>query len=94
MTSIVFFQIVDDVFVFSRAGVMTYDKAFNILSFLEMEDAYAPWIAAITGFNFAASRLAYDSSNLLRLQVSVLLSFFPCYFKYKEFRILMKCICI
>lgn len=74
-TSIVFFQIVDDVFVFARAGVMTYDKAFNILSFLEMEDAYAPWIAAITGFNFAASRLAYDSSNLLRLQVSVLLSF-------------------
>lgn len=63
------FQIVDDVFNFARAGVMTYDQAFNILSFLEFEDSYAPWIAAITGFNFAINRLSYDDANVQRLKV-------------------------
>ncbi|CAH2105877.1 unnamed protein product [Euphydryas editha] len=65
-------QIVDDVFVLARAGVMTYDRAFNILSFLKIEDAYGPWIAAITGFNFVAGRLAYNSSNLQRLQDEII----------------------
>lgn len=48
---------------------MTYDQAFNILSFLEFEDSYAPWIAAITGFNFAINRLSYDDANVQRLKV-------------------------
>ncbi|CAH0725373.1 unnamed protein product, partial [Brenthis ino] len=61
-------QIVDDVFNFARAGVMSYDRAFNILSFLEFEDSYAPWIAAITGFNFAINRLSYNTTNVQRLK--------------------------
>ncbi|OWR41735.1 aminopeptidase N precursor [Danaus plexippus plexippus] len=61
-------QIVDDLFQLARAGVMTYNRAFNILSFLEFEDSYAPWIAAIAGFNFARNRLVYDTTNMQRLQ--------------------------
>nr|ADL38970.1 aminopeptidase N3 [Diatraea saccharalis] len=50
-------QIVNDVFQFARSGLMTYTRAFNILSFLEHEDAYAPWVAAITGFNWINNRV-------------------------------------
>lgn len=37
---------------------MTYTRALNILSFLENETDYAPWVAAITGFNWLRNRLA------------------------------------
>ncbi|XP_028036121.1 membrane alanyl aminopeptidase-like [Bombyx mandarina] len=50
-------QIVNDVFQFARSGLMTYNRAFNILSFLENETEYAPWVAAITGFNWIRNRL-------------------------------------
>ncbi|KAL0882634.1 hypothetical protein ABMA27_001069 [Loxostege sticticalis] len=50
-------QIVNDVFQFARSGLMTYSRAFNILSFLENETEYTPWVAAITGFNWIRTRL-------------------------------------
>uniref|UniRef100_A0A2A4IXQ9 ERAP1-like C-terminal domain-containing protein n=1 Tax=Heliothis virescens TaxID=7102 RepID=A0A2A4IXQ9_HELVI len=50
-------QIVNDVFQFARSGLMTYQRALNILSFLEFETEYAPWVAAITGFNWLRNRL-------------------------------------
>nr|XP_026484279.1 membrane alanyl aminopeptidase-like [Vanessa tameamea] len=65
-------QIVDDLFAFGRAGVVPYNRVFNVLSFLKMEDGYAPWIAAITGFNFAASRLSYNSTHLQRLRNEII----------------------
>ncbi|KAL4706800.1 hypothetical protein ACJJTC_018181 [Scirpophaga incertulas] len=45
-------QIVDDVFQFARAKIMTYNRAFNIMSFLRNETAYTPWLSAIGGFNY------------------------------------------
>ncbi|CAK1599082.1 unnamed protein product [Parnassius mnemosyne] len=60
-------QIVDDLFALARAGVKSYDRIYNILSFLEFEDAYAPWIAAINGFNFVIRRLAHYTTNLQKL---------------------------
>ncbi|KAL4706796.1 hypothetical protein ACJJTC_018177 [Scirpophaga incertulas] len=54
-------QIVDDVFQFARSGIMTYNRAFNILSFLKNETAYAPWQAARTGFNWITTRLRGSS---------------------------------
>ncbi|OWR41734.1 aminopeptidase N3 precursor [Danaus plexippus plexippus] len=51
-------QIVNDVFQFARSGIMSYNKAFNILSFLENETEYTPWVAAITGFNWLRNRFA------------------------------------
>ncbi|CAH1647274.1 unnamed protein product [Spodoptera littoralis] len=56
-------QIVDDVFVLARSSIMSYTRALNILSFLEFEDKYAPWAAAIPGFNFALRRLAHDDNE-------------------------------
>ncbi|XP_075971872.1 membrane alanyl aminopeptidase-like [Anticarsia gemmatalis] len=51
-------QIVNDVFQFARSGLMSYNRAFNILSFLENETEYAPWVAAMTGFTWLRNRLA------------------------------------
>ncbi|XP_059049750.1 membrane alanyl aminopeptidase-like [Achroia grisella] len=60
-------QIVNDVFQFARAGLMPYHRALNILSFLENEVEYAPWVAAITGFNWLRNRLA-GTENLPKLE--------------------------
>ncbi|KAJ0178639.1 hypothetical protein K1T71_005414 [Dendrolimus kikuchii] len=50
-------QIVNDVFQFARSGLISYSRAFNILSFLEFETDYAPWVAATTGFAWIRNRL-------------------------------------
>nr|XP_026484276.1 membrane alanyl aminopeptidase-like [Vanessa tameamea] len=63
-------QIVDDVFQFARAGLMSYSRAFNILSFLENETEYAPWVAALTGFNWLRNRLA-GTTYLTRLEAQI-----------------------
>ncbi|XP_026755766.2 membrane alanyl aminopeptidase-like isoform X2 [Galleria mellonella] len=60
-------MIVDDLFALARAGTLRYDRAFNVLSFLQFEDQYAPWIAAISGFNFLIRRLASDADSLSKL---------------------------
>ncbi|MEE5434573.1 ERAP1-like C-terminal domain-containing protein, partial [Streptococcus pneumoniae] len=58
----------DDTSNYGRAGVMDYQRVFNIISFLEFDDQYAPWMAAIDTFNFLIRRLAHDPTNLARLQ--------------------------
>ncbi|XP_075971875.1 membrane alanyl aminopeptidase-like [Anticarsia gemmatalis] len=65
-------QIIDDVFIMARSGLLPYARALNIISFLEFEDQYAPWIAAITGFNFARRRLAHNDANLGRLEALII----------------------
>ncbi|KAL0882636.1 hypothetical protein ABMA27_001071 [Loxostege sticticalis] len=60
-------QIVNDVFQFARSDLMTYSRAFNILSFLENETEYTPWVAAITGFNWIRNRVV-GTTYLSRLE--------------------------
>ncbi|KAI5638675.1 peptidase family m1 domain-containing protein [Phthorimaea operculella] len=61
-------QIVNDIFSYARAGLMTYTRAFSLLSFLENETQYAPWVAAITGFNWIRNRLQSNPVLLNQLQ--------------------------
>lgn len=49
---------------------MAYNRAFNILSFLENETEYAPWLAAVTGFNWIRNRLG-GTTALATIDVSV-----------------------
>lgn len=63
----------DDVFVLARSNILSYTRALNILSFLEFEDKYAPWVAAITGFNFALRRLAHKTEEQQKLKVKYIL---------------------
>ncbi|KAM3967325.1 aminopeptidase N3 [Aphomia sociella] len=51
-------QIVNDVFQFARSGILTYSKAFSILSFLENETEYTPWVSAMTAFTWLRNRFA------------------------------------
>ncbi|KAL0882637.1 hypothetical protein ABMA27_001072 [Loxostege sticticalis] len=60
-------QMIDDLFNLGRAGVKPYEEVLNILSFLEFDDDYAPWIEAIDGFSFLIRRLAHDEANLKKL---------------------------
>lgn len=60
---------IDDLFNLGRAGVKPYEEVLNILSFLEFDDDYAPWIEAIDGFSFLIRRLAHDEANLKKLTV-------------------------
>ncbi|CAF4959395.1 unnamed protein product [Pieris macdunnoughi] len=64
-------QIVDDVLQFARSGLMTYTRAFNILSFLQYEKDYAPWVAAMTGFTWIRNRLV-GSPLLARLEGQII----------------------
>ncbi|KAL4706768.1 hypothetical protein ACJJTC_018149 [Scirpophaga incertulas] len=50
-------MIVNDVFDFARAGIMSYNRALNIISFLIYERAWTPWEAAIKGFGWIINRL-------------------------------------
>ncbi|XP_068631132.1 membrane alanyl aminopeptidase-like [Battus philenor] len=63
-------QIVNDAFQFARSGLISYTRAFNILSFLENETEYTPWVAAITGFSWIRNRLA-GTPNLARLESQI-----------------------
>nr|ASU92545.1 aminopeptidase N [Achaea janata] len=67
-------QIVNDVFQFARSGLMTYRRAFNILSFLEFETDYAPWVAAMTGFSWVRNRLASTTTLTELERVNTLLA--------------------
>lgn len=59
---IVYFQLVDDAFVFAREGMITYTKLFEIIQFLENEIDYTPWSAAYSGVNTLRTRfLNFDS---------------------------------
>ncbi|XP_059049702.1 membrane alanyl aminopeptidase-like [Achroia grisella] len=51
-------QIVNDVFQFARSGLMEYKRALNILSFLENETEYTPWVTAMTAFTWLRNRFA------------------------------------
>nr|QUJ23886.1 aminopeptidase N [Telchin licus licus] len=65
-------QIVNDVFQFARSGLMTYTRAFNILSFLRNETDYAPWVAAMTGFSWLRNRLAPSPAYLTQLEEMII----------------------
>ncbi|KAL4706765.1 hypothetical protein ACJJTC_018146 [Scirpophaga incertulas] len=50
-------QIVYDVFIFARSGIMSYNRAFNILSFLKNETTYGPLIVAYGQFGWLINKL-------------------------------------
>ncbi|XP_014370443.2 membrane alanyl aminopeptidase-like [Papilio machaon] len=78
-------QIVNDVFQFARSGLMNYTKAFSILSFLENETEYTPWVAALTGFSWIRNRfrgtplLAQTEATMVRWSATAIrnLTYYP-----------------
>lgn len=56
-------QIVDDLFNLARAGVIDYDLALDILSYLSTETNYLPWTAAFNGYNYLMIRLGINTGS-------------------------------
>ena len=54
-------QIVNDAMNLARAGVISYQKAFNIISFLEKDTDYYPWYSAFSAFTYLRRRIDQQS---------------------------------
>lgn len=68
--SVLFCQIVDDVFALMRSGRMTYDLGFRVLNFLKEETSYFVWYPAITGFSWLRNRFLHLPDTLAEFEVS------------------------
>lgn len=55
-------QIVDDVFNLARAGLISYTRALNIISYLEQETEYYPWYSAFTELTYLNRRIGKDET--------------------------------
>lgn len=55
-------QIVDDALNLARAGEISYDLSFRILSYLKNETEYYPWYSALSGFDYLTRILGERSS--------------------------------
>lgn len=56
-------QIVDDLLNFARADILKYDKALEVLEYLESETNYLPWTSAFNGFSYINIRLGSDTKE-------------------------------
>uniref|UniRef100_A0A0K8WLP7 Aminopeptidase n=3 Tax=Bactrocera latifrons TaxID=174628 RepID=A0A0K8WLP7_BACLA len=56
-------QIVDDLLNLARADIVQYDKALEVLEYLESETNYLPWTSAFNGFSYITIRLGSDTKQ-------------------------------
>lgn len=55
-------QILDDIFNLARAGLVSYTRALNIVSYLEYETEYYPWYSALTALTYLNRRIGKDET--------------------------------
>lgn len=59
-------QIVDDLFNLARAGIVQYETAVDIITYIKAEKSYIPWLAAFNnGLTFLSQRVSGDSNQAL-----------------------------
>lgn len=61
---------------FQRSGKLNYTKALQMTSYLQAEEEYVPWAAAIKNFNFIKSLLTQTRPAYKHLQVGLKLRMF------------------
>nr|XP_022919428.1 uncharacterized protein LOC111428220 [Onthophagus taurus] len=49
-------QVVDDVFNLARAGIVSYERALDVTSYLSEETEYFPWYSALSAFSYLRRR--------------------------------------
>ncbi|KAK5649331.1 hypothetical protein RI129_000360 [Pyrocoelia pectoralis] len=54
-------QIVDDAMNLARASIITYERAFNVISFLQKDTDYYPWYSAFRTFAYLRRRIDRES---------------------------------
>ena len=75
-------QIVDDLFNLARAGVVHYDNALDIISYLKVEKDYLPWLSAVNGLTFLEQRITKDDRGLFSWYI---LDLMDSVYKYLQF---------
>lgn len=75
-------QIVDDLFNLARAGIVYYDNALDIISYLKGEQDYLPWLSAINGLTFLNQRITQDDRKLFDWYILDLMNYV---YKYLQF---------
>lgn len=53
-------QIIDDLFNLARVGYVTYNFAFDIISYVKNERDHLPWLATFNGLSFLEQRVPSD----------------------------------
>ena len=55
-------QIIDDVLNLARAGLLKYQLALEVTTYLNKEDEYVPWAAALSGLEYLDEMLKGTAS--------------------------------
>jgi len=71
--------VIDDAFELARSGKLNYTKALQMTSYLQAEEEYVPWAAAIKNFNFIKSLLTQTRPAYKHLQKYLLYQAEPIY---------------
>lgn len=73
-------QIVDDILNLARARIVSYTRAFDVISYLEHEEEYYPWYSALTALSYVKRRIGSDTSLKEAFEVLVIL-IYNCIFR-------------
>lgn len=61
-------NLLDDAFNLARAGILGYDVALEMTSYLEKENDYLPWESAVSGLSYLADMLEF-TGDFIYMQV-------------------------
>lgn len=60
-------KIIDDALNIASASLLSYDKALDIVTYLQNETEYAPWKAAFRNFEIILSRFKTNEANIFEV---------------------------
>ncbi|TMW48639.1 hypothetical protein DOY81_006269 [Sarcophaga bullata] len=66
-------SIINDLFTYAKIGLITYNRTFNFIEYLNQETDYLPWQAALKALHYVASRLTLKKQERLGHMVNPLL---------------------
>lgn len=63
-------QLIDDSFNLARAGMLDYNVALNLSTYLQAEDDYIPWYTAIECFSYVVERMRRSAEGYNYIKVT------------------------
>lgn len=63
-------QLIDDSFNLARAGMLDYNVALNLSTYLQAEDDYIPWYTAIECFAYVVERMRRSAEGYNYIKVT------------------------
>lgn len=66
-------QLIDDALQLARGGVLKYDFALDLVTYLMDEQSYHPWLSAFNSFSFLTSRMSEHNLEKFKMFIGSLL---------------------